>query len=117
MSDFIDDDEEDFDDIVYETEEEVSWNCRIGKVVYKDHKLVQFPHTLRPSKERQLVIEQVVTMLDTAPENFDGWVVLGWNATKNGVYISWDSGSIPYDCLPEFVKEKLRKAIEVEEFI
>lgn len=110
MSEDIDDDEE------YSNEDpEVSVldsHCRIGKVTFKDHKLVSFPHTLRPSKERQEVLETVVTMLDGAPENFDGWVVMGWNKEGNKVYSSWDAGSMPYVCLPEFVKERVRKAID-----
>jgi len=102
--------EDSIDDI-----EEVSNHCRIGKVSYKAHNLVQFPHTLRVSKERQEMIESVINMLDGAPEHFNGWIVMGWNKGGSSTYSRWDSGDIPYDCLPEYVKEKLRKCIELYE--
>jgi hypothetical protein len=85
--------------------------CHIGKVIFKADNIVAYINNHRNPKYQD-GIDSVIAMFDEAPEPVDGFIIMGWNKTYNKVFASWDSGGMPYDLLPEFVKEKLRKQIE-----
>ena len=87
-------------------------NCRIGKVTLKDKKITVFNNYAKLNTKHNELLKQIRNLFVNAPKDFDGFIVMGWNKDQSNIMLEWDSGVIPYDCLAEFAKEKLRRSVD-----
>jgi hypothetical protein len=87
--------------------------AKIGKVTYKDKNIVVFNNYAKLNTKHTTALSHIRGMFMEAPEDFDGYVVMGWNKDHSNMVLEWDTGELPYNCFPEFVKEAVRRSIDI----
>jgi hypothetical protein len=88
---------------------------KIGKVTFKGKNITVFPQKELPHPLKQEILEVVLEMLNEAPADLDGYVVMAWDKEGYHDYYRIFRGSVPADCVGEFAKVKINKAIFMHE--
>jgi hypothetical protein len=88
---------------------------KIGKVTFKSKNITVFPQARLRNALKQEILEKVIEMLDEAPEDLDGYVVMAWDKSGDQDYYALCRGKIPSDYFGEFAKVKINKAILMHE--
>ena len=83
---------------------------KIGKVTFKAKNIAVFPQKQIRDTVKQQILAKVLDGLNNAPDDMDGYVIVGWSKGEGDFY-EFDAGSIPFDYFPEFIKTKIERAI------